>query len=141
MAQANAAVNAEPDENLGAIPKRKPMPIRNSNSVSPYEDDTSTDSSSSGEIVLSKRIQPRAIEQKRTNSCKVPESSAFDFRTAAPLKKFDSTTGQSLLKYLERFEDYCCRKFLGDSDTWVDEFEQHLTAWKKPGNLQRCKFS
>lgn len=125
-AQANAAVNTKPAENQGAIPKRKPTPISDSNSVSPCQGGTSSDSSSSGEIILSKRIQPRAREQKRTKPCKIPKPSALDLRTAAPMKKFDSSTGQSLLKYLERFEDYCRRKFVGDSDTWVDELERHL---------------
>ena len=52
----------------------------------------------------------------------------LDTRGVPKLEVFDENSGQSLEKYLARFEDYCRGNFKGRRYLWIDELERHLTG-------------
>ena len=52
----------------------------------------------------------------------------LDSRKVPSQEIFDESSGQTLKRYLAKFENYCENNFKGDKDFWIGELERHLAG-------------
>lgn len=132
------------DKSKGAIPKTKAGATNKQlclDSTSASDSDpknksssqSESDESSSGEIILKKRVSrgrrkctPARIE--RSEEDMVHSLARLDMRSAMPFDTFNDEMGQDLRKYLQRFEKHCRANFRDGTDSWVGHLERCLTG-------------
>ena len=130
----------------GARPKTKIIQ-KNDSSFSSSSEGSSANcsiSSEDSEMTSSKcsktRTKKYTVQRRKVNKTKVKQNGnegantlmemmcKLDSRKVPPQEKFDESSGQTLKKYLFRFESYCESNFKGDRDFWVGELERHLSG-------------
>lgn len=133
----------KPDKTKGAIPKKKliqNIPATDSSPVDSSSDSqgySGTQETGSSKVSARRRRARARTRQSGVNSSSqenvgmqelVRVMSRLDSRRVPPQEKFNEKSGQSLTKYLQRFEEYCECNFRGDRGLWIGELERHLTG-------------
>ena len=95
-----------------------------------------TSDSSEDEISeVDRRKSRKVLPKKKTERSDSDENTGIlrllkklDSRKVPELDKYNESTGQDLVKYLHRFEDYCQETYRGKPYLWVTELERHLSG-------------
>ena len=96
------------------------------NLISSDESDTSSQSSSEESENNSKPPRRKEKVRKESDSQVADILRQMDNRQVPKLENFLEDSGQSLNKYLDRFESYCRQNFKGNEEFWLSELENHL---------------
>lgn len=98
--------------------------------------DESSEEVSSGVVEKHKKRKSKKKSTKNKESKKenfemenlIKVMGKLDTRKVPPQEKFDESSGESLKRYLTKFERYCTINFKGEKDLWIGELERHLSG-------------
>ena len=113
------------DEKLKKAFRNLKEDVSTDDSDSSASSENSTDESNSDDQRQSRSKEKRRSATKRSDSV-VEILKQFDNRQVPKLEKFNEESGQSLNKYLDRFEHYCEQNLKGSEEFWLSELECHL---------------
>ena len=90
------------------------------------------ESSSEEEAKKSKTTKSRKKNKQREERMGLEElvkaMAKLDVRRVPSQEAYDESSGQDLIKYLEKFETYCRSNFKGNKNMWIGELERYLTG-------------
>lgn len=136
-------VTVKPNHVTGTIPKSNKVSLcKNSANLLPpnYSTSHDTDSSctsSSDEIILKKSVKMKSRSANFNCKSSMPNHDSnelasmftrLDMRTVPPFDQFTESSDESLINYLDRFEDFCRTNYRGNPDSWKGLLERHLSG-------------
>ena len=116
------------DKESGSCSSRGQKSTSSSARSTSSERDTSSDSESSSLSDQQVKVRKKKITTRSKSNELLEVLSRVDSRKVPSQEKYNEESGQSLTKYLERFEEYCKCNFKGDRSMWIGELERHLSG-------------